>query len=913
VGSSPAGRAIARHYDHGASGPVSGGALNQPVVRAEADTLPAGTVTFLLTDIEGSTRNWEASPTSMRSALLRHDALLSTGIAEHAGKVLTERGEGDSFFAVFGRASDAAAAASSLQLALNAEVWPAEIAMRVRMAIHTGEAGGDYRGQDVNRCARLRAIAHGGQILVSSTTEALIRRNLPPGASLHDLRFHRLRDLEAPEQVFQLDHADLLSEFPRLRSLDSFKHNLPLQLTSFVGREAEIDEITRRLVSDRLLTIMGTGGSGKTRLAVQAAAELIEQFPDGVWFVDLSELADAAQIERAVALALEIKEVPGQALGQAIVEKLEDAHVLLVLDNCEHVVDAAAQLVLRLLRSGSAVRILATSRESLNVPGEATRVIPSLSIPADDTGTPVTELERYESVRLFVDRVLAVQPRFALNEGNAATVVRICRRLDGVPLAIELGAARAKTMGLEEILVRLADRFRLLTGGSRTALPRQQTLRAAVDWSHDLLSDPEKTLFRRLAVFAGGFDLEAAESVCEGGTLPVEDILDLLSALVAKSLVVAETQVDGIGRYRLHETLRQYALERLVTCAEEAEMRDRHLAFFVELAERAYAGAGRLEPTPPWLERQEREQDNFRAALTWSRQHNNDVFVQLAGALSWLWWLRAVHISEGREWLGDAIATNPAPSPVMARALTGASLLASWQGDPTGKTTAKQGLTLWRQAGDQQGIGAGLEALGWSLVMSGDDATALRHMEECLEIARLNGSDRTVNRAQLSVCQCLVNLGRVDEVQVLASQALARGRLLNEPRDIHFALHFLADSALARGAVLEAEELYRQSLRATLAYGNKLQAGMEIQGMAMAFAGQGKPGKALRLNAAAQAWLHSGGMHSELVPFWAGYLRRYIDPLRETVDETALTSMEEAGRQMGFEAAIDSALEAGGD
>jgi predicted ATPase/class 3 adenylate cyclase len=887
--------------------------VNQPVVRADDDTVPSGTVTFLLTDIEGSTRNWEASPTAMRRALLRHDALLSGEIGDHAGKVLTERGEGDSFFAVFARASDAAAAASSLQLALGAEEWPAGIAMKVRMAIHTGEAGGDYRGQDVNRCARLRAIAHGGQILVSSTTEALVRRNLPAGASLQDLHFHRLRDLEAPEHVFQLGHADLSNDFPRLRSLDSFKHNLPLQLTSFVGREAEIDEIKGHTSADRLLTIVGAGGSGKTRLALQAAADLIEQFPDGVWFVDFSELVDQAQVERAVALVLEVKEVPGQPLGRTLVDKVADTQLMLVLDNCEHVVDAAAQLVLALLRGAPAIRILATSRESLNVPGEVTWVIPSLSMPAEEVGTLVSELERYESIRLFVDRALAIQPRFALNGANAATIVRICRRLDGVPLAIELAAARAKTMGVDEILVRLADRFRLLTGGSRTALPRQQTLRAAVDWSHDLLSQAERRLFRRLAVFAGGFDLEAAEGVCSDGMLALEEILDLLSALVAKSLVAAETQVDGVGRYRLHETLRQYAIENLVASAEESDTRSRHMAYFVDLAERAYASAGRLEPTPPWLERQEQEQDNFRAALTWSLEHQPDAFVQLAGALSWLWWLRAVHISEGREWLSHALVADAPPKAMLARALTGASLLASWQGDPAGKMTAARGLTLWRQTGDQLGIGAGLEALGWSSVMSGDDVTALGQMEESLEIARLSGNDRSLNRTQLSVCQCLVNLGRVDEVRVLAGQALVRGRQLNEPRDVHFALHFLADSALARGAVAEAEELYRQSLRATLAYGNKLQAGMEIQGMAMALAGQGNPEKALRLNTAAQAWLHAGGMRSELIPFWAGYIRRYLDPVREVLDETALASLEEAGRQMGFQAAIDYALQVTGD
>ena len=884
--------------------------MSEMVGGGSGNRLPSGTVTFLLTDIEGSTRNWESSPSSMRTALLRHDALLNEGIVEHSGYVLTERGEGDSFFAVFERASDAVAAASAVQLALHREAWPVGTPVKVRMAIHTGEAGGDYRGQDVNRCARLRAIAHGGQVVMSSATEALVRRHLPPGGSVQDIGEHRLRDLAEPDRVYQLNHADLPSDFPRLRSLEALRHNLPLQLTSFIGRETEIEEVKRQLRDHHLVTVTGAGGSGKTRLALQVAADLVEGFRDGVWLIDLSPLSDRAQVERAVALPLEIKEDPGRPLEHTLIEHLGDKELLLVLDNCEHVVEAASHMAESLLRAASGLRVLATSREALNIPGEAAWRIPSLSTPDLNRIPGPGGLERYEAVRLFVDRALVVQSKFALTEENASTVVHVCHRLDGVPLAIELAAARMKVMRPEEILKRLEDRFRLLTGGSRTALPRQQTLRAAVDWSHDLLSDTERVLFRRLSVFAGGFDLEAAEEVCRGDMLAADGVLDVLSALVDKSLVAADVEADGLIRYRLHETLRQYGHEKLIAAEEEEEAREHHLAYFLDLAERAYAHEGRVDPNPPWLDRQEREHDNFRSALEWARDRHRDEFVQLAGALSWFWFLHSMHLSEGRERLGDALSGRQGGLATVARALAGASLLASWQGDPaSAQSLAAESLANWRELGDQMGVALALEAMGWSHFIGGDDPNALRYMEEGLEIFRLVGNERLLNRGALNVSQVLVSLGRVDEAEFMSQDVLAHGTDLQEPRDVHLSHHFLADCALARGEVVEAEERYGRSLRAALDYGNVAEAGVELQGMAMGIAGQGRVEKAFRLNAVAEAKMHEVGLDMGGIPFWAGYVRRYLVPAREALGEAALSVLEEEGRRMGFEAAIDYALD----
>jgi class 3 adenylate cyclase len=453
--------------------------------RGQVDTWkpPTGTATFLLTDIEGSTRYWETNPDPMRAALAKHDQLMNAIIHTHHGEVLTERGEGDSFFAAFGQAAEAVAAACEAQIRFRAESWPERAPVRVRMAIHTGEVGPDYRGPDVNRCARLRSIAHGGQVLLSAATAALVRARLPEGAALADLGLHRLRDLTHPERVFQLTHPDLQDDFPPIRSLDSYKHNLPVQLTNFVGREREIQEVEELLGAHHLVTLTGAGGSGKTRLALQVAADLIDRFEEGVWLVDLAIVTDPTTVVRAVAAAVGAVESAGRPLAESIVDYLRGKKVLLILDNCEHVIGASSELADVLLRSLPELRILATSQEAMGVPGESAWRIPTLSSPDRTRGLTAEDIARYEAVQLFVDRAASGHRGFAVNDRNAADVAEICRRLDGVPLAIELAAARLRVLSPQDILARLEDRFRLLAAGSRTALPRHQTLRATVEWS----------------------------------------------------------------------------------------------------------------------------------------------------------------------------------------------------------------------------------------------------------------------------------------------------------------------------------------------------------------------------------------------------------------------------------------------
>lgn len=585
-----------------------------------AEPIPPGTLTMLLTDVEGSTKLWEEHPSAMPEALRRHHGLAHQIIERHGGYRPPDQGEGDSVFAVFSATASAVACALELQQALAAEPWPDQVVLRVRMALHTGAIelrdSRNYAGLALNRCARLRALAHGGQVLLSEATQALTALNLPAGASLQDLGVHHLQDLALAERVFQLCHPDLSTDFPALRSSDTKAHRLPLQLTRFVGREQALDEVRSTLRAARLVTLTGTGGSGKTRLALQVAADLLEAYPDGVWFVELAGTADPTLVPRMVLSTIGIREQQGSLILDTLIHHLATKATLLILDNCEHLLEACAALADRLLRACAQLTILTTSREPLGITGEMVRRVPPLAVPAAALAPSAESVAPFEAVQLFVDRAVAAEPRFALTDANAAAVAAICQRLDGIPLALELAAARLQARTVEQLRDRLEDRFRILTGGSRTALLRQRTLRATIDWSHDLLTEPEQLLFRRLSVFAGGFSLEAAEQVCSDSQVAPEDVLDLLTRLVERSLVILETS-HAHGRYRLLETLREYALEKLRTEDEEPELRRRHLMYCIAFAE-PVEPALRGQDQQTWLERLHDELDNFRAAFEWS-------------------------------------------------------------------------------------------------------------------------------------------------------------------------------------------------------------------------------------------------------------------------------------------------------
>ncbi len=549
-----------------------------------ASTRPTGTVTFLFSDIEGSTQRWERDRAAMQDAVRRHDALMRTAIAQHDGYVF--KTIGDAFCAAFARPEDAVAAILDAQRALAAEDFSAIDGLRVRAAVHTGTADervGDYFGPALNRIARLLAIGHGGQVLLSGVTTDLVQGALPPRASLRDLGEHRLRDLARPERVYQLLAPDLAAEFPPLRSLDVLPNNLPLQLKSFVGRETEIAEITALIEQHRLVTLVGSGGVGKTRLSLQVAANLLDGSGDGVWFIELAPLASGDYIPSTVAQALGLTLTPEGDPVQNLVRELKENHALFVFDNCEHLVEPAARMISAILHSCPKVKVLASSRQGLGIEGEETYRLPSLDVTpeSDAENLSARDTIRSAAVALFVDRALTANKQFALTDENAPVIADVCRRLDGIPLAIELAAARVQILSPKQLRERLDERFRLLTGGSRDVLPRQQTLRALIDWSHDLLDERERVLFRRLGIFVNGFTLEGAVAVGSGEDLDELDVFDLLASLVDKSLVLAEPQEDAV-RYRLLESTRAYTLEKLDDAGERDRVVRRHLRYLRE-------------------------------------------------------------------------------------------------------------------------------------------------------------------------------------------------------------------------------------------------------------------------------------------------------------------------------------------
>lgn len=613
-------------------------------------TLPSGTVTYLFTDIEGSTRLLHELGDHYAEILAAHHRILRSACKASAGREIETHGDG--FFVAFPRARDAVAASVAAQRAIAAHSWPQGETVRVRMGLDTGEpldAETGYVDIHIHRAARICAAGWGGQILISQATRELVADDLPMGTSLRDLREHRLKDLASPVRLFQVVVPDLPCDFPSLRSLTSLPNNLPMQLTSFIGREREMGEIRALLSRSRLLTLVGSGGSGKTRLALQVAAELLEAYKDGVWLVELAALTDAGLLAQTVAAALNLREQPGRTVEATLTDYLQPRQILLVLDNCEHLLLACAELGEGLLRTCPQLRLLSTSRESLAISGELTYRVPSFAVTELRQLTSVDALIQNEAVRLFVDRATLAAPAFKLTERNVAAVAQICDRLDGIPLAIELAAGRMKGMSVEQIAARLDDRFRLLTGGSRTALPRQQTLRATMDWSHEMLSDSERTVLRRLSVFAGGWTLEAAEAVCAGDGPEPGDVLDLVTHLVDKSLVFMEAP-DGEARHRFLETIRQYARDRLMEASEADRVRDRHRDWCIQLAEQAEPHLTSAAQAV-WFERLELENHNLRAALEWTKAGGApEMGLRLAGPL-WRFWNVHGYWREGREWL----------------------------------------------------------------------------------------------------------------------------------------------------------------------------------------------------------------------------------------------------------------------
>jgi predicted ATPase/DNA-binding SARP family transcriptional activator len=957
----PETRALFEQIRAEARGKADGAVAPSPHPSVSLSPLPEGTVTFLFTDIEGSTRLWEEHPEAMRTALARHHALLHDAIEAHAGVVF--KSVDDQICAAFASAADALEAALAAQRALSGETRaqgdgetggsgarPVS-SLRVRMALHTGTVearDGDYFGPPLSRARRLLDAGHGGQILLTTVTRELTGGYLPAGAGLRDLGFHRLRDLQ-PEPLFQLLHSDLPAAFPPLRSLEAFAHNLPAQWTRFIGREQAMAEVKRLLSASRLLTLTGAGGSGKTRLALQVAADLLEGYADGVWLVEVASLSDPALVPRTMAATLSLREDPTRSPTQMLLDYLRPRSLLLLLDNCEHLLTACAKLVEQLLRGCPHLRILATSREALGIMGEQTLLVPCLSVP-DPAQLPALErLQQFEAVQLFADRAALTRPAFAVTPANAWAVAQVCHHLDGIPLAIEL-AARVKGLSVEQLAGRLDEMFRLLTGGSRTALPRQQTLRALIDWSYNLLSEAERALLRGLSVFAGGWTLEAAEAVCGGPVgsgqyavgsgdrslpplakacclLPTEDVLGLLGQLVEKSLAQYEEppgpgpqnapsappahaeHASGEGRYRLLETVRQYARERLFEGGEAGAVRGRHRDWCLSLAERAEPKL--LGPEQDeWIERLEREQDNLRAALEWCVESEAaEAGLRLAGALWWFWQVRGC-LSEGRERLEKLLALPGAQESTVARgnALQCAWMLAMNQDDDGAAwPLVEERLAIAHEVGDRLGVAGGLTGLVYLALRQGEYATARSLCEEALPIAAETG-DRGQVATLLGVLGVVADAqGDLNAARSFSEESLAIWREWGDKWGIVGALNHLAGVVRTQGDHDEARALHQEALALARSLRSSGTIAECLEGLAAVAQAEGRSEQAAHLFGAARAlWEAYGGAF--VWQFRSADDDARVAAARAALGEEAFAAAWAEGRSMTIEQTLEYAL-----
>lgn len=839
---------------------------------------PSGTVTLLFSDIEGSTRLLlELGAERYGEVLEEHRMLLRDCVAAVGGTEVDT--QGDAFFVAFPRAEDAARAAVETQRALAEHRWTDGRAVRVRMGMHSTDVHAPeegYVGIGVHRAARICAAGHGGQVLVSSATAELLRdADMPFG--LVDLGRHALKDLPAPEHLFQLAAEGLADRFPPLRSLDHRPSNLPAERTPLIGRARELAEITAALRDGtRLLTLTGAGGSGKTRLALAAAAGLLDDYPDGVFHVPLATITDPALVLSAIAETLGLSEGAGQSLPAYLAPR----RILLVVDNVEQVAPAGPDLA-ALLDAATGVRMLATSREPLHVSVE--RIMPIEPMPVDD------------AVSLFAVRASATLPSFVLDDRTRPVVEQICRRLDGLPLAVELAAARINVLAPDAMLARLSDRLKLLTGGARDQPARHRTLRDTLAWSHDLLTDAERELFACLSVFAGQFGLDAAEEVCGAD-------LDVLASLVDRSLVRRAGE-----RFEMLATVREYAAERLAERDDADAVRERHAALFESLAERAYEGRHR-EPDA-MADLLGLDHDDVREALDWLSRTHARRFGRLVGDLGWFWHVHS-HFAEGQARVESALAALPSDAvEERARVLSAATELAAWKGQSAiAQRFGAEAIEAWRALDREIEVGLVLYDLGWAHFFAGEDEAARERLEASLAIHQSRHDSLLTNRAQLGLLQVLVSIGDVQTVKRIGPEALAMSQALGDRWSEHFAHHFLGDCAVIEGDVAEAERRYRLSLEAAWETGDQVETCYELQGMAMAAAGSGDAVRALRLASAAEANLrHLGVEH--VPPFWVALVERHVAMARTALDQDAADAAWRAGSALSLRAAADEALD----
>ena len=842
----------------------------------------------------------------MPGVMARHDAISRNAVERNRGTIVKMTGDG--VHAAFDRPLDALIATLEIQQHLSTAETADGLALPLRCGLHAGideRRDGDFYGRSVNRAARIMCAAHGGQVLLSKAVAEQVNGILAGGASLRDLGVVRLRDLSSPEHIFQLLHPQLRADFPALRSLEGTPNNLTQQLNSFIGRERELAEIKEMLASNRLVTLLGMGGIGKSRLSMQLAAEVLDDFPDGVWFVELAALTDPSSVPQAAASVLGVKEEAGRPVIEALTKYVRHLRVLLILDNCEQVVRGCADLAKRLLQAGPRVKVLTSSRDYLQVAGETTYHVPTLSVPKKLISLEL--LRQHEAVRLFVDRAAASKHGFGLTEQNAAAVVNICHCLDGIPLAIELAAARVRGLSVQAIAARLSDRFRLLVTGDQTVLPRQRTLRALIDWSYDLLSDQERSLFQRLAVFAGGWTLEAAETVCAHGAVRSENVIELLSHLVEKSLVILEA---GGDRYRMLDTVRHYAQEKLNESNDSEVVREQHHDFYLELAERA-----RPELTGPaqalWLERVDLEHDNLLAAHTWSIRPGGVA----AHSLRMIFALRPYWIYRGLIGLGHGISLQSLQAPqaktrdlLRCQALHVVGQLGCYLGRYAEAVEyLEESLSIANSIGDQTRIAAIQQPLGMAYAGYGDSARARVHFENAVNLTRSLGNKRQLMAAINALAQSHRADGQFGEAEPLYRDVLALARELGDQPSVAIGLLNLAMVSIVQRSTDSARTMLLEALRIAATTGSQPVAQSALEVCAGLAAQEGQWQRAASLFGAAESYKGRTGLQRD--PTDDSFLNPLIDRVRHALNPQRFAVSEAAGRKLNHEEAMSQVSE----
>jgi len=871
---------------------------------------PTGTVTFLFTDIEGSSRLWERFPVDMGPALARHDALLRTEIESHSGLVF--KTVGDAFCAAFSFPGEALEAALGAQEKLFAEDWGKVGPLRVRMGLHTGPAefrDNDYFGGTLNRTARISSAGHGGQVLCSQMVADLLRGGMPE-VGFVSLGDFRLRNLNRVERIFQVQARGLPAAFPPLRSQQNLPHNLPASQTSFVGRVGELEQVRELLGKTRVLTLLGTGGTGKTRLAIEAGRDLMDDFPDGVWLVELATLEKDSSLADAVADALGVREEPGRPLRETLSTFLCGREMLLILDNCEHIMDSVSREVTALVTGCKNVRVLATSRQALHIAGEVTFPVRPLEAfdvwrRPKDGRLSAGDIAGFDAVKLFVDRAQSVVPDFRLTDENAPDIARICWRLDGIPLALELAAARLRVLTPAQIAARLNDQFKLLKGTA--ALPHQQTLRALIDWSYDLLTEPEKLLFHRLGVFVGGRTIDAVEAVCADDA--VDDVLDLLQQLADKSLLFVDQDQSSGPRYTLLESVWQYAREKLKESGGMEDMQERHLHYYLQLVQDAAPHLTGPDPESH-LRKLASDSLNLRYALEWAaeRPGGAEPGLELIAGMERYWEICG-NLEEARRHC-EAILARPdcASFPHRhARAMMSAGRIA-WAQDryDEGRTLLDRAIGIFEQLGDAEMEGFANGYQGFLAFSQGDKDLARRFFLKTTEIGQRTGHRKIQALAVAGEGSLAAGEGDLAGAFEFKSKALEMFRQVGDRWIVGYSLWGLAQAALALGRPAPAREALAEWARIARDLGNRWAIPYIIQHLADAARLEGKADLAARLFGSAEQQREKSGVR--LSPSEQASCVASVTALQKIIDAEAFRTQWEAGRHLRPEAALELAL-----